>query len=99
MNRINRLFIHVPDICSGQLEHSGRHVFAYDAAVLDRPAAAISLTMPVRLASYEHTLMLPALQTFMPEGFIAERIRERFGKTIKMKIGRASCRERVLMPV
>ena len=84
MNRISRLFIHVPDTCSGQLEHAGRHVFAYDAAVLDRPAAAISLTMPVRLASYEHTLMLPALQTFMPEGFIAERIRERFGKTIKM---------------
>ena len=84
MNRISRLFIHVPDVCSGQLEHSGRHVFAYDAAVLDRPAAAISLTMPVRLASFDHTLMLPALQTFMPEGFIAERIRERFGKTIKM---------------
>ena len=84
MNRIGRLFIHVPDVCSGQLEHSGRHVFAYDAAVLDRPAAAISLTMPVRLASFDHTLMLPALQTFMPEGFIAERIRERFGKTIKM---------------
>ena len=84
MNRISRLFIHVPGTCSGQLEHTGRHVFAYDAAVLDKPAAAISLTMPVRLASYEHTLMLPALQTFMPEGFIAERIRERFGKTIKM---------------
>ena len=84
MNRISRLFIHVPEACSGQLEHSGRHVFAYDPAVLDQPASAISLTMPVRLASYEHTLMLPALQTFMPEGFIAERIRERFGKTIKM---------------
>ena len=81
MNRINRLFIHVPDTCSGQLEHSGRHVFAYDVTALECPAAAISLTMPVRLASYEHTLMLPALQTFMPEGFIAERIRERFGKT------------------
>jgi len=84
MNRISRLFIHVPDTCSGQLEHTGRHVFAYDAAVLDKPAAAISLTMPVRLASFDPTLMLPALQTFMPEGFIAERIRERFGKTIKM---------------
>ena len=84
MNRISRLFIHVPDVCSGQLEHTGRHVFAYDAAVLDQPAAAVSLTMPVRLASFDHTLMLPALQTFMPEGFIAERIRERFGKTIKM---------------
>ena len=84
MNRISRLFIHTPETCAGQLEHTGRHVFAYDAAVLDRPAVAISLTMPMRLASYEHTLMLPALQTFMPEGFIAERIRERFGKTIKM---------------
>ncbi len=84
MNRISRMFIHVPGACSGQLEHTGRHVFAYDPAALDKPATAISLTMPVRLASYEHTLMLPALQTFMPEGFIAERIRERFGKTIKM---------------
>ncbi len=84
MKRIDRLYVHTPEACSGQLEHSGRHVFAYDPALLDQPSAAISLTMPMRLASYEHTLMLPALQTFMPEGFIAERIRERFGKTFKM---------------
>jgi serine/threonine-protein kinase HipA len=84
MKRIDRLYVHTPNACSGQLEHSGRHVFAYDPALLTTPSAAISLTMPMRLASYEHTLMLPALQTFMPEGFIAERIRERFGKTFKM---------------
>jgi serine/threonine-protein kinase HipA len=84
MKRIDRLYVHTPNACSGQLEHHGRHVFAYDPSVLSEPSAAISLTMPVRLASYEHTLMLPALQTFMPEGFIAERLRERFGKTFKM---------------
>ena len=84
MKRIDRLFIHTPDVCSGQLQHAGRHVFAYDPALLSTPSAAISLTMPMRLASYEHTLMLPALQTFMPEGFIAERLRERFGKTFKI---------------
>ena len=84
MKRIDRLFIHTPDVCSGQLQHAGRHVFAYDPALLSTPNAAISLTMPMRLASYEHTLMLPALQTFMPEGFIAERLRERFGKTFKI---------------
>jgi serine/threonine-protein kinase HipA len=84
MKRIDRLYVHTPNACSGQLEHHGRHVFAYDPSVLSEPSAAISLTMPMRLASYEHTLMLPALQTFMPEGFIAERLRERFGKTFKM---------------
>jgi serine/threonine-protein kinase HipA len=84
MKRIDRLYVHTPSACSGQLEHTGRHVFAYDPALLATPSAAISLTMPMRLASYEHTLMLPALQTFMPEGFIAERLRERFGKTFKM---------------
>lgn len=84
MKRIDRLYVHTSQVCSGQLEHSGRHVFAYDPALLTTPGAAISLTMPMRLASYEHTLMLPALQTFMPEGFIAERIRERFGKAFKM---------------
>ncbi len=84
MKRIERLYIHTPQQCSGQLEHHGRHVFAYDPTLLQTPSAAISLTMPMRLASYEHTLMLPALQTFIPEGFIADRLRERFGKTFKM---------------
>ena len=84
MQRIVRLYVHVPDYGSGILEHAGQHVFAYDHALLGEPDAAISLTMPMRLASYQSTPMLPALQTFMPEGFIADRIRERFGKTIKM---------------
>jgi serine/threonine-protein kinase HipA len=84
MQRIDRLFVQTPQGASGQLEHRGRHIFAYDASMLNTPSAAISLTMPMRLQSYEHTLMLPALQTFMPEGFIADRLRERFGKTVKM---------------
>lgn len=84
MQRIARLYVHVPEYYSGILEHAGQHVFAYDHALLDVPDAAISLTMPIRLPSYQSTPMLPALQTFMPEGFIADRIRERFGKTIKM---------------
>lgn len=84
MKRIDRLFVHAGEALSGQLEHHGRHVFAYDPVNLQNPSAAISLTMPVRLASYERTLMLPALQTFMPEGFIAERLNERFGKVFKM---------------
>ena len=84
MQRIARLYVHVPDYDSGILEHAGQHVFAYDHAVLGVPDAAISLTMPVRVPSYQSTPMLSALQTFMPEGFIADRIRERFGKTIKM---------------
>jgi serine/threonine-protein kinase HipA len=84
MQRIARLYVHVPGYDSGILEHAGQHVFAYDHAVLGVPDAAISLTMPVRLPSYQSTPMLPALQTFMPEGFIADRIGERFGKTIKM---------------
>ena len=84
MQRIARLYVHVPDYDSGILEHAGQHVFAYDHAMLGAPDAAISLTMPVRVPSYQSTPMLPALQTFMPEGFIADRTRERFGKTIKM---------------
>ena len=84
MQRIARLYVHVPDCYSGILEHARQHVFAYDHAVFGVPNAAISLTMPVRVPSYQSTPMLPALQTFMPEGFIADRIRERFGKTIKM---------------
>ena len=84
MQRIARLYVHMPDYDSGILEYAGQHVLAYDDAVLGMPDAAISLTMPVRLSSYQSTPMLPALQTFLPEGFIADRIRERFGKTIKM---------------
>ena len=40
--------------------------------------------MPMRLASYQSAPMLPAPQTFMMDCFIVDRIRERFGKTIKV---------------
>ncbi len=40
--------------------------------------------MPLSARSYSRTPMLPAFQTFLPEGFLKERIHERFGKLLRI---------------
>ena len=72
---------------AGVLAKDSQHVFAYDShtyAPVERPDLAISLTMPPRAESWKSTNMLPAFQTFLPEGFLKDQIRERFGKTLKI---------------
>ena len=72
---------------AGVLSKDGQHVFAYDSvtyAPTERPDLAISLTMPPRAESWKTTNMLPAFQTFLPEGFLKDHIRERFAKTLRI---------------
>ena len=72
---------------AGVLSKDGQHVFAYDSvtyAPAERPDLAISLTMPPRAESWKTANMLPAFQTFLPEGFLKDHIRARFAKTLRI---------------
>ena len=64
----------------GRLARHGRGTtFVYDAGVL--PENAVSLTMPVRVASYDISFgMLPAFDMNMPEGELLRRVHSALAK-------------------
>ena len=84
--RVASLHISTTQGYAGLLSKEGQHVFGYapDVVADNDGARSISLTMPVRAESYKTTLMLPAFQTFLPEGFLADRIIEKFSKTMRV---------------
>lgn len=84
--RVKALHAGTPQGYAGLLSKNGQHVFSYAPEVVagDATARSISLTMPVRGASYQTTPLLPAFQTFLPEGFLAQRIVEKFSKTLRV---------------
>ena len=87
MERIRLLHVATTQGYAGVLLKDGQHQFSYDPSIAvpsADQARAISLTMPVRAAPWRTTPMLPAFQTSLPEGFLSDRIRERFGKLFKM---------------
>lgn len=84
--RVATLHVTTPQGYSGLLSESGQHVFAYAPEVVAAGdgSRSLSLTMPVRPESYATTPLLPVFQTFLPEGFLAQRIVDRFSKTLRM---------------
>ena len=84
--RIKALHVSTTQGYAGLLARDGQHVFSYGPDVVADAVGArsISLTMPVRAASYQASLMLPVFQTFLPEGFLAARIVEKFSKTMRV---------------
>ena len=85
-SRIRVLHVSTPQGHAGALIKDSRHSFTYAPEILDPPASqrAISLTMPLRAAPWARTTMLPAFQTFLPEGFLRERITEKLGKAMRV---------------
>ena len=84
--RLNVLFVGTSDGLSGLLSKESRHIFAYAAdavAALDQ-RRAIALSMPVTAESYNSFPIFPVFQTSLPEGFLKDRIVERFSKTMRM---------------
>lgn len=86
MKRVRALCVGTTQGPAGTLAKDGTHVFSYDAATLahGHDERAVSLTMPLRAAPWQSVPMLPAFQTFLPEGFLRERVQERFGKVVRM---------------
>ncbi len=70
----------------GRLAKNGQHSFVYDTDVLETADRhrEISLTMPLRPEAYVRTPMLPVFETFMPEGFLRDRMVDRFGKVMRV---------------
>lgn len=84
--RLKTLFVGTSDGLSGLLSKESQHTFTYAAqavAPLDQ-RKAIALSMPVVAESYKSSPIFPVFQTSLPEGFLKERIVERFSKTMRM---------------
>lgn len=83
---VELLYVSTPTGLSGRLSKASRHSFTYDTRALAQADRGyeISLTMPLRPESYIRTPMLPVFQTFLPEGFLKDRIVERFGKVLRV---------------
>ncbi len=84
--RLKALYVGTSDGLSGLLVKESQHVFTYAPAAvvpLDQ-RKAIALSMPVIAASYQSSPIFPVFQTSLPEGFLKDRIVERFSKTMRM---------------
>ena len=84
--RLKALYVGTPDGLSGLLSKESQHIFSYaaEAVILLDPRKAIALSMPVVAASYQSSPIFPVFQTSLPEGFLKDRIIERFAKTMRM---------------
>ena len=84
--RVELLHVSTPTGLSGRLTKASQHSFTYDTSTLaaGNHGFEISLTMPLRPESYNRTPMLPLFQTFLPEGYLKERIVERFSKVLRV---------------
>lgn len=84
--RLKALFVGTSDGLSGLLSRESQHIFAYvaEAVVPLDQRKAIALSMPVVAASYQSSPIFPVFQTSLPEGFLKDRIVERFSKTMRM---------------
>ena len=84
--RLKALFVGTSDGLSGLLSRESQHIFAYaaEAVVPFDQRKAIALSMPVVAESYRSSPIFPVFQTSLPEGFLKDRIVERFSKTMRM---------------
>jgi serine/threonine-protein kinase HipA len=77
-----RLNVSTPQGPSGTLFKEGEsYLFGYTNR---EPAAAISLTMPVRAAQYCRPALHPVFQMNLPEGFMLEELRNRLAKVMPL---------------
>ena len=70
------LRVSTPQGNAGELSHEqSQYLFGYQTA---NPAAAISLSMPVRKAQYGYAALHPVFQMNLPEGFLLEELQKYF---------------------
>jgi len=80
--RVKKIRIRVSCGKCGILEKVQRFSYAYDHSA--RPECQVSLTMPIRLPSYNLGAMHPIFEQNLPEGFVRQRITERLRKHIRI---------------
>lgn len=81
MAKVKRLNIQTTQGPAGEIVRESQFVFNYQTA---DPACAIALTMPLRAQSYAGHILPGVLRQNLPEGFLNDWIRSRFGKVTPM---------------
>ena len=71
--RIRDLDVSVAGIQSGRVSKESQFIFRYADADLP-PTAAVSLAMPVRLASYNDGALHPPFAANLPEGWLLDHL-------------------------
>lgn len=80
---VQHLRVSTPQGDAGELSHEqSQYFFGYQTA---NPAAAISLTMPVRKAQYAYATLHPMFQMNLPEGFLLEELQNRLAKIVNLE--------------
>jgi serine/threonine-protein kinase HipA len=81
MPKIRKLKILTTQGPAGELSRESQFVFNYRT---DDPGCEIALTMPLRARSYAANILPGVLRQNLPEGFLLDWLKERFGKVTKM---------------
>jgi serine/threonine-protein kinase HipA len=84
--RVSFLHVGTPQGYAGILAKAAQHSFTYETRTIAQndQTRSIAISMPVRAESYATTPLLPVFQTSLPEGYLLERIRQRFSKIVRM---------------
>lgn len=81
MLKIKKLNIRTTQGLAGELARESQMVFNYRT---DDPRCEIALTMPLRSRSYAANILPGVLRQNLPEGYLLDWIKERFGKVMKL---------------
>lgn len=80
-DKIKQLEVVTPQGLSGNLIKESNYVFNYTAHDRERE---VSLIMPLRAASYTDGALMPVFAMNKPEGYLLDKMREKFGKYVKL---------------
>lgn len=80
MAGIDSLAVWVGNVHAGLLKREHRHEYVFAYAPDAPRSTQVSLTMPVRLASWQSTVLHPIFQMNLPEGALLEAIRRMISK-------------------
>lgn len=79
--KVKQLIVGTPQGDAGQLVKESRYVFNYDGAIRERE---VSLVMPYRAESYTDSVLHSVFAMNRPEGYLLDKLRERFGKLMRL---------------
>ncbi|RKE37710.1 serine/threonine-protein kinase HipA [Paraburkholderia sp. BL23I1N1] len=79
--KIKRLIVGTPQGDAGDLTKESRFAFNYTTA---ERAREVSLLMPIRAESYAETVLPSVFAMNQPEGFLLDKLRERFAKVVDL---------------
>ena len=82
--RVKKLDLHTTQGESAALLRESQFVVRYSDEALNRPELAISLTMPARPEGWKSNELPPVLAMNLPEGFLLDRVIERFKKVMAL---------------